>query len=343
MEFDGQSQTPTLLTLETSSGASGDGTTATLRFATQTVAPYPTGSTIIVAGVSPVGYRGTYTVTDGGLDYVRYANTTVGAQTSRGSISLFGLSGNRKRFFTQLSETFIADKPDVTSVANGDEFIISRGAEGLKRITKANLFNAIPKTPAGVLMPYGGINTPFGWLLCDGAEVLISAYPELFDAIGYQFGDIATLAGLGTFRLPDMRGRMALGLDNMNNGIRVPSAIEPTNSITTITTPANRVTDPEADSVGLGSGAESRTLSQSQIPDHKHDMIGNDENQYYAFRNIPGAPTDTDAIPGEGSNITERGQYLLNSGGVLDYTAQTALNVMNPYLAVNYIIYTGQN
>jgi hypothetical protein len=115
------------------------------------------------------------------------------------------------------------------------------------------------------------------------------------------------------------------------------------NSITTITTPANRVTDPEADSVGLGSGAESRTLNQSQIPDHKHDMIGNDENQYYAFRNIPGAPTDTDAISGEGSNITERGQYLLNSGGVLDYTAQTALNVMNPYLAVNYIIYTGQN
>jgi microcystin-dependent protein len=343
VEFDGQSQTPTLLTLETSSGASGDGTIATLRFATQTVAPYPTGSTIIVSGVSPVGYRGTYTVTDGGLDYVRYANTTVGSQTSRGSISLFGLSGNRKRFFTQLSETFIADKPDVTSVANGDEFIISRGAEGLKRITKANLFNAIPKTPAGVLMPYGGINTPFGWLLCDGAEVLISAYPELFDAIGYQFGDIATLAGLGTFRLPDMRGRMALGLDNMNNGIRVPSAIEPTNSITTITTPANRVTDPEADSVGLGSGAESRTLNQSQIPDHKHDMIGNDENQYYAFRNIPGAPTDTDAISGEGSNITERGQYLLNSGGVLDYTAQTALNVMNPYLAVNYIIYTGQN
>lgn len=343
VEFDGQSQTPTLLTLSTSDGASGDGTTATLKFAAQTVPPYPTGSTIIVSGVSPVGYRGTYVVTEGTIDSVKYANTTVGAQTTRGSISLFGLSGNRKRFFTQLSETFITDKPAVTSIANGDEFIISRGAEGLKKITKTDLWDAVPKTPAGVLMPYAGLTSPTGWLLCDGAEVLISAYPELFDAIGYQFGDITTLDGLGTFKLPDMRGRMALGLDNMNNGIRVPSALEPTNEITTITTPANRVTDPEADSVGLGSGAESRTISQDQMPNHKHDMIGNDENQYYGFRNVPGTPTDSDAIPGEGSNITGRGQYLLNSGSVLDYTTQTALNVMNPYLALNYIIYTGQN
>jgi microcystin-dependent protein len=289
-----------------------------------------------------VGYRGTHVVTEGGLGFVKFLNTTVGSQTSVGAISRFGLSGNRKRFYTQLSETFIADKPEATSITENDNFIVSRGAEGLKRISKSNLWNAIPKTPAGVLLPFAGVNTPAGWLLCDGSEVLISSYPELFDAIGFQFGDSNTLQGLGTFKLPDMRGRMALGLDNMNNGIRVPSKIEPTNQITTSGGPANRVTAPEADSVGLSSGGEARTLSTDQIPNHVHDMKGDDENQYYAFRNVPGAPTDSDAIAGEGSNVVGRGQYLLNSGGILDYAQQTALNVMNPYLAVNYIIYSGQ-
>jgi microcystin-dependent protein len=139
-----------------------------------------------------------------------------------------------------------------------------------------------------------------------------------------------------------MRGRMALGLDNMNNDIKVPSRLDPTNQISTSGGSANRVTTPEADSLGLSSGAESRLVSQDQIPDHVHDMKGNDENQYYGFRNVPGAPTDSDAISGEGSNITARGQYLLNSGGILSYTSQRALDVMNPFLALNYIIYTGK-
>lgn len=338
IEFDGQSGTPTLNTLT----ASGNGTLATLTFAPQTVAPYPTGSQIIVSGISPVGYRGTYTVVEGGLSFVKYANVTVGNQTTVGSVSRFGLSGNRKRFFTQLSETFIEGKPDGTTIQDNDTFVISRGAEGLKKLTKAQIFTAIPKTPAGVVLPFAGITAPTNWLLCDGSEVLISSYPELFDSIGYQFGDLVTLQGLGTFKLPDMRGRMALGIDSMDNDIKVPNKLDPTNQIKTSGGPANRVTAPEADSVGLASGSEARLVEQSQIPDHVHDMKGNDENQYYAFRNIPGAPTDTDAISGEGSTVTARGQYLLNSGGILDYSAQNPLNVMNPYLALNYIIYTGK-
>jgi microcystin-dependent protein len=338
VEFDGQTGTPTLNT----TSASGNGSEATVNFAPQLVPPYPTGSQIVISGIAPVGYRGTYTVLEGGLSFVRFTNATVGNQTSVGSISRFGLSGNRKRFFTQLSESFIADKPDGVSIQDNDTFVVSRGAEGLKKISKAALFTAIPKTPAGVLLPYGGINAPDGWLLCDGAEVPISAYAELFESIGYSFGDINTLQGLGTFKLPDMRGRMALGLDNMNNDIKVPSRLDPTNQISTSGGSANRVTTPEADSLGLSSGAESRLVSQDQIPDHVHDMKGNDENQYYGFRNVPGAPTDSDAISGEGSNITARGQYLLNSGGILSYTSQRALDVMNPFLALNYIIYTGK-
>lgn len=346
IEFDGQTGTPTLNTLT----ASGNGTEVTLTFVAQSVAPYPTGSTIIVSGIAPTGYRGTFTVTDGGTAYVKYAGTQTGSQTSAGAISRFGLTGNRKRFFTQLSETFIADKPEVTAIAEGDEFVVQRGAEGLKKITKQSLWTAIPVTPTGVVLPFAGTTPPQGWLFCDGSEVLVSAYPELFDTIGYQFGDISVLLGLGTFKLPDMRGRMPLAMDSMNNGITVPSKLDPTNQITTGGGAANRVTDPSADIVGQGSGVEKKLISADEIPDHVHDLIGDDENKYYAFRNVPGDPTDSNAISGEGSTITARGQYMADSGGILGYpktaggvSIQSQFNVMNPYLTLNYIINTGRN
>jgi len=346
VEFDGQTGTPTLNTLT----AGGNGTEATLTFVAQTVAPYPTGSTIVVSGVAPTGYRGTYTVTDGGLDYVKYTSTQTGPQTSAGAVSRFGLSGNRKRFYTQLSESFIADKPEITTIAEGDEFVVQRGAEGLKKITKQSLWTAIPVTPCGVVLPFAGLTAPSGWLFCDGTEVLVSAYPELFDIIGYQFGDITTLAGLGTFKLPDMRGRMPLAMDSMNNGITVPSKLDPTQQISTGGGAANRVTDPSADIVGQGSGVEKKLIASNEIPDHVHDLIGDDENKYYAFRNVPGDPSDTNAISGEGSTTTARGQYMTDSGGILDYpktaggvSIQSQFNVMNPYLTLNYIINTGRN
>jgi microcystin-dependent protein len=345
VEFDGQTGTPTLNTLT----ATGNGTEATLTFVAQIVAPYPTGSQIVVSGISPTGYRGTYTVTDGGLSYVKFASTQTGSQTTVGAVSRFGISGNRKRFFTQLSETFIADKPEITAIAEGDSFVVQRGSQGLKKITKQSLFTAIPVTPTGVVLPFAGLVAPSGWLLCDGSEVLISNYPELFDIIGYQFGDITTLLGLGSFKLPDMRGRMPLAMDSMNNGITVPSKLDPTQQISTGGGAANRVTDPVADIVGQGAGVEKKLIATNEIPDHVHDLIGNDNNKYYAFRNVPGDPSDTNAISGEGSTTVARGQYMSDSGGILDYpkTAggvpiQSQFNVMNPYLTLNYIINTGK-
>lgn len=68
--------------------ASGTGTTATLTFAAQTVAPYPVGSRITVSGVTPTGYNGTFVVTACTTTTVSYANTTTGAQTVAGTISI---------------------------------------------------------------------------------------------------------------------------------------------------------------------------------------------------------------------------------------------------------------
>lgn len=338
VDFDGQYGTPI-----TTISASGNGTQVTITFAPQTVAPFPTGSQVTVSGIVPTGYRGTYTVINGTTNSVTFANTTTGAQTVEGLLISASSISNTKSFITTLNSSFITDKTEVSTISEYDEFIISRENAGLRKITKANLWNAIPTSPVGSMTMFAGTTAPAGWLLCDGSEVRTSDYPELFSVIGYIYGDSATLIGLGTFKLPDMRGRFPLGLDNMNNGITVPSRTDPTNSVQR-PSPANRVTSVEADNLGLGSGSEQNTLALSNLPDHEHDLVGDAGNQYFAFRNISGAPADSNAISGQGSLDSGLGQYLATSGGILtNGQLGRPFSIMNPYLSVNYIIYTGRN
>lgn len=66
--------------------------------------------------------------------------------------------------------------------------------------------------PIGSMMPFGGSTAPNGWLLCFGQQVSRTDYALLFAIIGtaYGAGDSST-----TFNLPDKRGRVSVGKDNM--------------------------------------------------------------------------------------------------------------------------------
>lgn len=52
-------------------------------------------------------------------------------------------------------------------------------------------------------------DVPPGWLLCDGSEVLQSAYPDLYTLIGTTFG---TASKSGYFVLPDFDNRVPIGV-----------------------------------------------------------------------------------------------------------------------------------
>jgi microcystin-dependent protein len=67
--------------------------------------------------------------------------------------------------------------------------------------------------PAGIILPYGGITAPDGWLFCDGSPVSRTNYSRLFSAIKTTngIGD-----GASTFNLPDYRGRFLRGSDGMD-------------------------------------------------------------------------------------------------------------------------------
>jgi len=78
--------------------------------------------------------------------------------------------------------------------------------------TQTTAVTATAPTPAASMMVFAGASAPSGWLLCFGQAISRTTYATLFSAVSttYGIGDGST-----TFNLPDMRGRVAAGADNM--------------------------------------------------------------------------------------------------------------------------------
>ena len=109
----------------------------------------------------------------------------------------------------------------------------------------------------GIVKDFAGPENkvPSGYLLCDGSEVSRTTYAALFDAIGTTHGPGN---GTTTFNLPDLRGRVVAGVNNMGG------------------TPANRITTNGAgfdgNTLGAAGGAQVVTLTadQSGLREHSH-------------------------------------------------------------------------
>jgi len=70
----------------TTTDATGDGSTATITFDEQLVAPFAIGDLIEINFIIPIGYRGTYTVTDCTTTTVSFANNTTQSQSTEGTV-----------------------------------------------------------------------------------------------------------------------------------------------------------------------------------------------------------------------------------------------------------------
>lgn len=307
------------------------------------------------SAVHAVEFRGnligniTGTVTGGATNANKLTSATTFQLTgdvSSNQITFDGqVGGTAKTFNTEISNTFIANKTLRTAPNADDELIINRisGDEtGVFKISQQALVSSVPVIPIGTIVPFGGVSVPNGWLLCDGSEVRISDYLTLYNTILYQFKDQGQVQS-GFFGLPDFRGRFPLGADNMGG------------------TSANRVSDVNADTVGLGSGIESRAIDVINLPEHEHDLRAPSGAQFYVILDDSGQQQDADTIPYDAPTGSNAGQARTSSGGVLNrrdirYNSNTGVeefetfdptelgtpfNVMNPFLTVQYIIYTG--
>lgn len=242
-------------------------------------------------------------------------------------------------FSTTLNSKAIIDKEIVSDSLGTDKILIYRENAGLKQTSKAAFVASVPTVPVGALFPFAGTIPPNGYLLCDGSEVKISDYPELFSIVKYSFKATGALVGVNTFAVPDLRGRFPLGMDSMSNDLTVPSKLTPGINVTAGGGPANRVTSPTADVVGLSSGSESEVLDVSNVPQHRH-TLNNGTAQYYAIGQ-PGIYSDPSGISLPGPATTSTGLSFPNTGDVISTSTGQPVNVMNPYLTLNYIIFTG--
>jgi microcystin-dependent protein len=243
---------------------------------------------------------------------------------------------------TTINPTFISGKTEPTDSQANDYLLVYRSGTGLLKMTKQKLLNHVATVPVGCIFPFAGTIVPTGYLLCDGSEVQVKDYGSLFSIIGYTYKSQSLLQGYNTFALPDLRGRFALGKDNMNNGLQVPYKDNSGTQVSAGGGAANRVSDITATTLGATSGHQSVTLSLSNLPDHKHNLSSG-YAQYYAA-GIPGASTDQFAsnnVSLAAPSGTGQGQAIANSGGLISSQTGSAINIMNPYETINYIIFTG--
>lgn len=92
--------------------------------------------------------------------------------------------------------------------------------------------------PAGIIMPFAGTVAPEGYLFCDGSAVSRTTYATLFGVIGTTFG---AGDGSSTFNLPDLSGRVPLGVS-------------------------------QSHALGTTGGSETVTLTESELPAHVHEV-----------------------------------------------------------------------
>ncbi len=142
--------------------------------------------------------------------------------------------------------------------------------------------------PVGVIVDYGGATAPDNWLLCHGQAVSRTGFPLLFAAIGttHGIGD-----GTTTFNVPDLRGRVVAGLDNMGG-----TDAARLGGIVTSTT------------LGSSGGIKEHALTEAQMPPHTHAVT--DPGHKHSLTD-PGHSHAVDTIS------LGSGAYAIGSGGVV--------------------------
>lgn len=106
----------------------------------------------------------------------------------------------------------------------------------------SNVLNGL--TPSGAIMQYAGTAAPTGWLLCDGSNVNRSTYSDLFAVVGTTYG---SGDGSTTFGLPNLKGRIPVGLDAAQT---------------------------EFNALGETGGFKTHTLTIGEMPSHTHIQNG---------------------------------------------------------------------
>ena len=270
------------------------------------------------------------------------------------AIQFDGQVGSATKIFnTSLTANIINDKDEPSpKKSEPTDFVLTfrqsqvgEASGGLLKQDR-NTFVGDLGIPIGAILPFAGAVPPDGFLFCDGSELEQDKYPRLFDVVSTSYNGSAPLAGVNTFRIPDLRGRFGLGRHNMDNGELVPQEGSTTGAYVDAgggePTPA-RVEGTEANTLGAATGSNKVSLTLGNLPDHEHNMQSDTGVQYAAVR--VDSAINPPAVTDSGPTAPGQAQYLQKSGGILkpseDFSLGIPVGIMNPFLTLNYIIRSG--
>lgn len=179
--------------------------------------------------------------------------------------------------------------------------------------------------PSGTIIIWSSLATsvPAGWKVCDGSAISRTGYATLWGIIGtlYGAGDGST-----TFNLPNLKGRVIVGID---------------------------AGQAEFNSTGESGGEKSHTLTTGEMPDHNH---GGDTGTTGSAHNhtLPIQYVDNTPNTGASRRVTDINNATGGTGTSANATVPTtgsghthnisgaggggAHNNLQPYTALHYII-----
>lgn len=148
----------------------------------------------------------------------------------------------------------------------------------LQQLIKQDIQGAVSgdTLPVGAIMPFGSDTIPDNWLLCNGQAVSRTDYQELFNTIGITYG---SGDGFTTFNLPDLQGKIPVGLDE---------------------------NDTDFDTLGNTGGEKEHTLTINEMPNHKHEI---------KYQTSIGGFFETVAAGSSRSNVGESTLGINGTGG----------------------------
>tara|TARA_R100000808_G_scaffold12077_1_gene30453 strand:+ start:1252 stop:2460 length:1209 start_codon:yes stop_codon:yes gene_type:complete len=261
------------------------------------------------------------------------------APTEFSSLTVTGAATFESTVTVEGNGTFKGQVSTNSDMAVGGNFAVSGGStfSGTVTIAGANVQAANAKVcasafhgdgsnltgivamPTGAIVPFGGSSAPTGFLLCSGQAVSRSTYSALFGVISttYGAGDESS-----TFNLPDLRGRVVAGQDDMGGSS------------------ADRLTGltggVDGDTLAATGGAETHVLTTAQLATHTHGatkFYNSDPGLTNTRFSLVTEQTDReDSFPGYQTTTGDTNNIISTTG------SGSAHNNVQPTIILNYII-----
>lgn len=286
-------------------GASGTGSTVTITFAAQSHAPFAVGGNIVVSGVTPSGYNGTYVVTACTTSSVSFASTTTGSQTVAGTVYGIYYPGD---VVVSASSSYVAIAVTNATPPNATYWqLVSQSGLGVSLISSGD----IPYNAAGTVTAlHMNSGTPSGTPAADG--YVLTATLQNDGSLQPRWQEYGNLTNIW-YVAPT-------GTDNLGSGygrnIDRPFA--------TIKYACANITGPATIYVKTGSYTEQLPIS---VPENVN-IIGD------GLRSVTVAPASGTSDDGVTPNNRSR-MFLMNNGSQvqnLTVTGLTGQNTIAPYI-----------